>query len=140
MTEKDLWQLIKRYWSEAHLTRIENTVTFGVPDINVCIDGIEFWVETKIEHNDKISIRPSQLAWVISRVKANGNVFILAANDIGCFLYPGKNILNHGAIKILHNQPYLDLNELGPYILAAPIKNISQMLKQIVEYIKQESR
>jgi hypothetical protein len=50
-----------------HFQRIETNVGLGVPDVNGCGDGIEFWLELKVSSNKQSSLSKYQKAWIIRR-------------------------------------------------------------------------
>jgi hypothetical protein len=43
-----------------HFQRIETNVGLGVPDVNGCGDGIEFWLELKVSSNKQSSLSKYQ--------------------------------------------------------------------------------
>ena len=46
--EKNLWALLRDNIKEVHWQRIETGMTgSGVPDVNGCAKGKEFWIELK---------------------------------------------------------------------------------------------
>ena len=48
VTDGNLRQLEMRYIRDCHWQSVETWSTGqGVPDVNGCIDGVEFWVENK---------------------------------------------------------------------------------------------
>jgi len=107
MTESDLWKMVRRAWDYAHLVRIESSSSFGLPDINVCCNGKEFWVELKVAHGNYFTLQPSQLAWTANRLKAGAkNLFILIGNEKtkGTYLCKSSElfrpgvVLNHGSV------------------------------------------
>ena len=60
-----------------HWQAIETIATTGgVPDLNVCRNGREVWVETKQTHAWAVSFRPLQVSWIWSRVREGGNVWV----------------------------------------------------------------
>lgn len=63
----------------AHYQRIENSVGGnGLPDINICHDGGEIWIELKSKSGDVMDqLRPSQKVWMTQRVLAGGRVFVV---------------------------------------------------------------
>lgn len=63
---------------DAHFQCIENTTGSGVPDINVCWRGQEFWIETKSIGAGDLLLRPFQLAWMMRRWESGGHVFLFA--------------------------------------------------------------
>lgn len=75
--ESKLYQEIKKLLPNAHFQRIETSVGLGVPDVNGCLDGIEFWLELKVSSNKRSVLSKYQKAWIIRRGKAGGRVFIL---------------------------------------------------------------
>lgn len=71
----------------AHVQRIEDSASVGVPDLNVCVKGGEGWVEFK--HVDeqkvpkraatpmKIGLKPEQAIWLNQRTSVGGNAYVL---------------------------------------------------------------
>lgn len=47
----------------------------GVPDVNGCISGIEFWIEFKLAEHWRVTIRPEQIGWAERRIRHGGRVF-----------------------------------------------------------------
>ena len=51
MTKESLiWKrlnLIQKKQKDWHLVRIESNTINGIPDVNACINGLEFWIELK---------------------------------------------------------------------------------------------
>lgn len=72
---------------EAHLIRVENPACPGTPDINVCYNGIEFWIELKHTHElpkrpdtpvFRGALKPEQVLWHYQRSRAKGRSYIVA--------------------------------------------------------------
>lgn len=65
-----------------HVTRIENTVSNGVPDVHVCADGSDRWFELKVADGlfTHAELRASQFKWHSDRVRAGGNAYVLILN------------------------------------------------------------
>lgn len=79
------------------VTRVESPlVSAGVPDLNVCGQGIHEWIELKAMQvgETKISIRPTQYAWFRDRIRAGGNPMLVVWIDHmqGCLFVPGEHI------------------------------------------------
>ena len=61
----------------AHWQSVETWSTGqGVPDTNVCLDGIESWIEFKQTETTKINFEPHQVSWIERRRRAKGRVFV----------------------------------------------------------------
>lgn len=90
--------------SRYDLQRIENSVGTGMPDIEGCIDGGAFWVESKVLHGmnkactrGTLKFEDGQRDWGKSRWRAGGASYILigvpskpGSDRIGrVFLIPG---------------------------------------------------
>lgn len=84
-----------------HLTRIENTVGEGTPDVEGCLRGLAFWIELKSVMPAKSgrldirkAIRPGQVPWLVKRWKAGGSAFMLIQVGSGIkarrYLVPGR--------------------------------------------------
>lgn len=118
--EAGFWKLLKSHMPPgAHYQRIETGGTgLGTPDLNVCDDGFEFWIELKVCAGLKIGLRPEQISWHLKRHEAGGASFILVRRQaegprIGkidkIFLYNGWKAvwLNTDGLK---HPPLLELS------------------------------
>lgn len=87
--ERDLWLLLKNNLTDIHFQRIETGLTgSGVPDVNGCAKGKEFWIELKEIHRGKsLTLRPMQIAWMAKRSAVGGQVFVLARKQNVIKLY-----------------------------------------------------
>ena len=74
---------------DIHLQRIETGMTgAGVPDVNGCAKGKEFWVELKEIHSgNKLTLRPMQISWLAKRASHGGQVFVMARKNNEIKLY-----------------------------------------------------
>lgn len=69
-----------------HVVRIENAAAVGMPDLNICRNGREIWVELKIATiKQQVLLRKEQWAWGTVRAAHGGRVFIVA-------LFPSSEI------------------------------------------------
>lgn len=50
-------------------------VASGVPDLNGCCGGIEFWVECKLTTAWAVEVRPMQVGWHLRRTRAGGRTW-----------------------------------------------------------------
>lgn len=90
------------------LDRIENVVVTGMPDINMCIGGVEVWIEQKspkepvrrttplFGSNHKVS--QEQANWMLRQRKAGGRCYFLISTDkrwilVGGFLADQLNTM-----------------------------------------------
>ena len=83
--ESNLWALLRDNLLDFHFQRIETGMTgSGVPDVNGCKKGKEFWVELKEIHSgNSLTLRPMQVSWLAKRAMHGGQVFVLARkNDV----------------------------------------------------------
>ena len=82
--EQNFWRLIRDHLP-GHKMRVENTTGPGVPDVNGCWEGHEYWVELKIlgikkpttETNPWLLLDSTQRLWYTQRRDAGGKVIIL---------------------------------------------------------------
>ena len=81
--EKNLWLLIRENLKGVHLQRIETGMTgAGVPDVNGCGWGKEFWIELKEIHSgNSLTLRPMQVSWLVKRAQHGGQVFVLVRKN-----------------------------------------------------------
>jgi hypothetical protein len=75
--ESKLWQRLKNNIKNGHFVRIESPTIQGIPDINYCINGVEGWIELKVNTSKISPLSKWQKAWIYTRVKNGGRVFII---------------------------------------------------------------
>ena len=74
--ESKLWQRIKSNLKKPHLIRLESNTINGIPDINGCWAGKEFWIELKSDTVSFPKLSKWQVAWINKRILAGGIVII----------------------------------------------------------------
>ena len=85
-SEDGTWKRLRNVLRDVHVSRVENLTEDGMPDVNGCHEGCEFWIELKQldewpkrkSTKVKVGMRESQLRWIAARGKAGGNVHVLA--------------------------------------------------------------
>lgn len=88
--------LIEKFEKQADCCAIENEAGSGIPDLNVCYKGKDFWIEIKYREElpKRIStpalgkaLRPSQRIWFKRRIaKEATNLFLFIRIDDELFL------------------------------------------------------
>ena len=71
-----LWQRIKKHITKPHLIRVESNTINGIPDINGCWNGKEFWIELKSDKVGYPKLSKWQISWINKRIKHGGVVII----------------------------------------------------------------
>ena len=72
MIERKLQAQLKKHWAPSHFTIIENSITSGMPDVNVIKDGKCVWIELKRYYQPgHLFMRAFQRVWM-SRALKNG--------------------------------------------------------------------
>lgn len=81
------------------LDRIENPMVVGIPDINMCIEGTEIWIEQKSPKEPKRSttalfgsnhkVSQGQQNWFLRQQRAGGKCYFLIVTDKRWMLIPG---------------------------------------------------
>ena len=97
--ESSLWKWLKRAWDKLtarrlHYTRVENAASSGMPDVEGCIDGKQFWLELKVASRPKSAddvvviehLRPKQIEWLHNRWLVNGRAWLLLRVEGGDLL------------------------------------------------------
>ena len=64
--------------AKVHCQRVESVIDQGIPDINCCFHGFEFWIEMKCVAANKVKLRAMQKAWHAKRMQAGGIVLVIA--------------------------------------------------------------
>lgn len=108
VSETDLWSWLsksRRHLREdLHINRIENSVIPGMPDVEGCFRGHQFWIELKCASRPKneghllrIKFQPDQPEWIRRRLKAGlKRVYVLIqvgrCAGAGRYLVPGNYV------------------------------------------------
>ena len=101
-TEKKLYQALKTNLPKVHWQRIETgALQQGVPDVNACYGGREFWLELKCTSNDRVSLSPFQCSWHMRRAATGGLSWIMVAHS------------KHNALTLHRGVDALQLMEQG---------------------------
>ena len=81
--ETQMYHRIKTWFEggrrKAHYTRIENIVSSGVPDVVLCSEGKDCWIEAKVQAASRPHIRKTQHAWMYSHRLVGGIACVLIA-------------------------------------------------------------
>jgi hypothetical protein len=78
-----LSKLFQQHFNLWHWQRLETEATgSGIPDLNCCAHGFEFWLELKATSTWRIEIRPPQHAWINRRIRAGGNVYVAVRRQV----------------------------------------------------------
>lgn len=116
--ESGLWRWLsgarRVLGADLHMTRVENLIGSGMPDVEGCYQGTQFWLELKSAMRPVRSATPvrfptkgreEQASWAISRIAAGGRVGYLLQVGHGhsrtIYLCPGRYVplLHAGATE-----------------------------------------
>ena len=75
------WEEIKNNTKNVHFQRIENLIGQGIPDVNCCTQGCEFWLELKVGDGRFPDLSKYQIAWHYRRYIVGGKSFILQKSN-----------------------------------------------------------
>lgn len=92
MKEKDFWRSLQPKLN-GHVNRVENIAGSGIPDVNICHNGIETWVELKVAKGNYLLFEWSQLSWFKNRGQEKGRVKIVAKDKEDIIIADADNIL-----------------------------------------------
>lgn len=82
MVEKTFKRFLTTYIRKlGDVQLIENLYDRGVPDVNICVQGVEIWIETKYAKHNKIDFSPEQRAWHIRRKINGGQAFVICYHE-----------------------------------------------------------
>src|SRR5580765_3434894 len=91
----DLRYKFRKGMPTVHWLSIETGATEpGVPDMNGCIAGLEFWVETKKAKGNKVYLAPAQVGWHLRRHRAGGLSFFAVRKEDSLYLYRGADAVS----------------------------------------------
>lgn len=106
-----------------HMNRVENSIMEGMPDVEGCLLGRQFWIELKCEARPsnprkkvRPKFRPAQLPWLKRRMAAGGRAFILLQVGSGAsanrYLLPAD--IGDSLLKGIREEKLKDLAVLDP--------------------------
>jgi hypothetical protein len=99
MTDGDLRSIFRKHLPRADWLSVETGLTEqGVPDMNGCLGGVEFWLENKTTHGWTVPLRPAQVGWIQRRCRSGGRVFIAVRRTVP----PGKRTLAADELWLIH--------------------------------------
>lgn len=77
MSDGELRAIFRKHLKGFDLLAVETGGTAsGVPDLNGCKAGVEFWCEMKACDHWRCHIRPMQVGWIERRLRYGGRVFV----------------------------------------------------------------
>ncbi len=128
--ESNLWNWLKkaRGMNDLHMTRIENGVESGFPDVDACYSGVNFQIELKVArgaNNISLGLRPSQKLWINHRTNVGGAVFVLAWVNGDRWLIPMPCARVYSPFPV----------GLLPYIAIGPIADPTYVIKEAMGVI-----
>lgn len=85
MRESSLSRTLVKYLRDVgcHAQRVEDRLASGIPDINLCLNGKDIWIETKVVRHMKddmvtrTGLSSQQIIWATLRKRAGGKVFLV---------------------------------------------------------------
>lgn len=81
--EQSFWNYIRPQLL-GHVVRVENTLERGMPDVNICYEGLELWIELKASvSHEQVKIRKEQRVWAIRRNMEGGKIYVLSLDETG---------------------------------------------------------
>ena len=130
--ESKLWQRIKKHCVRPHFTRIESNTINGIPDLNGCWAGYDFWIELKSDSASYPKLSKWQIAWINKRVAHGGIVLIC------------KETLSESSLKLYRPlSEFTDPRTLKPrFSFSAPIHwpSVQSALWEILDHRSVNSR
>jgi len=82
-----------------HTQKFEDKYSVGIPDVNVCKDGMEAWIELKVADFPSrmgslihTHMRDYQKSWNLNRLLAGGHCYLLVGIGNGAYLIRWSSI------------------------------------------------
>ena len=112
MTERQLFEKMKAGLPMVEWLRVENAVGAGMFDVNGCHDGVEFWVELKVDAHPKL--RRAQVAWAMARYSHGARLFVLTHHWLHTSLSIHRPPFNHfkplsrGYVRLMNDAVHVE--------------------------------
>lgn len=121
MADGDLRKIFRKYLPRVHWISVESRLTdSGIPDLNGCLEGVEFWVECKATRGHAVVMRPAQVGWLARRHRAGGRVLVAVrrrarhADELWLVAGEAAAILRSGGLAALPRRAVLGCWDGGP--------------------------
>lgn len=118
--ESQLWTLLRNGFKKspgAHLTRIENITSSGVPDVILTYNGITRFIELKVaEHKHFLYFRHAQIIWAIEEIKAGGRPLCIFYYNKSIHLVEMKDVIKSATVYNDKYKKYNIINETNECI------------------------
>jgi hypothetical protein len=89
-TDGGLRKIFRSQLPQVHWTSIETGLAQGgVPDMHGTWKGKSFWIENKRARGLEVSLRPSQIGWLLRNARNGGRAFIAVRKGDVLWLVPG---------------------------------------------------
>lgn len=128
MSERNAYNAFRKGIIRGHdrIDRVENLSCYGMPDVNGCFEGSEFWMELKQAKEPKRASTPllrsqhgfsvEQQNWMMLQVRAGGKAFAYIETDKRRLLISGDRCFT-GALQFdLNQMTVLELIEISCWI------------------------
>jgi len=92
MKEKDFWRSLQPKLN-GHVSRVENIVGSGIPDVNICHNSIETWVELKVATGNYLLFEWAQISWFKFRRQQRGRIKVVAKHKEDIIICDVEDIL-----------------------------------------------
>ena len=90
---QELRKAVGRLPKDILLTRIENWMTLGIPDLMICDDKNQFhFVELKVTSGNVVKLSANQISWLTRYENASTWVLVRTKDEI--YLYSGKQAVD----------------------------------------------
>lgn len=114
MTETQLYRKLRSLCKKigAHYLRIETSTGTGIPDINICFESQETWIECKIQREERMidELSPEQKAFHAERTHFGGHVLVLRYRPKEAHVEVWKALGGTRYIQYIHPWGLLDLD------------------------------
>lgn len=91
-TDGGLRKIFRKKLPFVHWTTIETgIIERGVPDMHGTWKGSSFWIENKRARGLEISLRPSQIGWLVRNARNGGRAFIAVRKKDTLWLFHGAH-------------------------------------------------
>ena len=112
MNEGNVRQMLReKLGKDCHFCPIENSAGTGIPDVNICYRGCDFWIEIKYreeapKRKDTVALkgylRPQQKVWMTLRLDNEAkNIFLFVRIESEFFLYHIKDKTSLEALETM---------------------------------------
>ena len=132
--EQKFAQWVREAMQPCDWQRVES-IGSGIPDVNLCVQGLDVWIELKVYTGGRTLLRKEQVAWGIRRAIHGGNVGVASlhpSGEIHFWKFPDVNVIPYSKYCQITTCPFIvvrDKQQFRSFLIASFNSGLLDLIK-----------